>query len=47
MVEEADATPVLAKLEALLQRKAHAIDAAKMFLGDFAARPLVVATGGT
>ena len=38
MTEEADAAPALAKLDALLQRKAHASGAAKMFLSDFAAK---------
>ena len=38
MTEEADAARVLARLDALLQPKAHASGAAKSFLSDFAAK---------
>lgn len=38
MTEEADAARVLAKMDALLQRKAHVGGAAKTFLSDFAAK---------
>lgn len=38
MTEEADVAPVLAKLDALLQQKAHTRGGAKSFLTDFAAK---------